>query len=89
LTVIAILVLALVLTVVWRLARLAVKLILLGALIILIAGYATSATTHHAAGAPTRSAPPGAQQRPPGAPGSDRPKRRSRAPVKRPAKGRR
>jgi hypothetical protein len=65
LTLIAILALALLLAVVWRLARLAIKLLLLGALIALIAGHPGGATADHAAGAPPRSALPGQRHRPP------------------------
>jgi len=71
---VAILALALLLAVVWRLARFAVKLLLLGALIVLIASYRPSATTHHP---PTRSVPPGQKQRPPVTPESPGLKHRS------------
>ncbi len=75
--VIAILALALVLAIVWRLARFAAKLVLLGALIVLIAKHSTSATTRHRAGAPTRSAAPGSPRRPSGARVTSRLTRRS------------
>jgi hypothetical protein len=85
LTLIAILALTVSLAVVWRLTRFAVKLLMLGALITLIASYGTSA--HRAAGARARSAPPAAHQRPPGAPVVPRSKGRSRSPVERRREG--
>jgi hypothetical protein len=67
LTPIAILALALCLAGVWRIVRLAIKLLLLAALIALIASQLTSATTHRAAGAPASPAPRAAHQCPLGA----------------------
>jgi hypothetical protein len=54
---VAILVLALALAVVWRLVRFTARLLLLGSLIALIASYGTHATSHYAPRAPTRTAP--------------------------------
>lgn len=89
-TLIAILALALLLAAVWRLARLVVKLLLLGALIALIASYGTSATPRRTPPQPARSQPPNQPRRPPGATRSPGLRRRPRAPVKqRPVEGRR
>jgi hypothetical protein len=88
LTLTAIRVLALVLAIVWRLGRLGVKLLLLGALIALIVS-GTSATPRRAPPARAQSVP--ARRQPPAALGaivSAGPSRRSRAPVKRPTAGR-
>jgi hypothetical protein len=84
LTLVAILALVLALALVWRLVRFAVKLLLLGALIALIAGYGTRATTRHAPTAPAHAPPTSQQPRPSGAPRAPGRQRRSRAMFKRP-----
>ena len=63
LTLIAILALALALAVMWRLTRFIVRLVLVGALIVVIASHLSGDTPHHAIAAPPRSI--GQRHRPP------------------------
>jgi hypothetical protein len=68
LTLIAILALALALAVVWRLTRFIVRLVLLGALIVVIASHLSGDTRHHPTATWPRSIPLGQRRQPPAPP---------------------
>lgn len=67
-TLIAILALALALAVVWRLTRFIVRLLLLGALTVVIASHLSGDTRHHATATSPRSIPLGQRRQPPAPP---------------------
>jgi len=66
LTLTAILAFALALAVMWRLTRLVVSLVLLGALITVVASHLSGANPHHATVTSPRSIPLGQPRQPPG-----------------------